>query len=316
MLILLSALANANATPPPMPERQEFYGLHIGQSGVLVVSTSNGAYRSTDGGRHWTRTFSGNSLFIVNGQAIDDSTHGVTTPVCQSRDTGLHWKCGRVDGLQAVDSTGAMYAKNEQLEISRDAGFTWRKTAPLPGMDFGAMAVHGKAIYVFWGEGILYKSTDQGAHWRIVARDLTRTLSNESIDNFRIDARGILYVLIARQMFSSRDDGRSWQRHTFGLPKKLRAISSFSVRGNTIYFQIFDENLMGYSYMFAEKGARFYRSFDGKTAEKFAIDPKYGAVDFQSAPDGSLYMVTRKAILRSSDGGKTWMALKRKEIAW
>ncbi|MEJ7642234.1 MAG: hypothetical protein WKF36_08585, partial [Candidatus Nitrosocosmicus sp.] len=121
---------------------------------------------------------------------------------------------------------GTMYSSghpqpggNLGFRVSTDYGATWQKVSDVtnPPIDFHAMTMgkNPETIYGSSGMGdIIYKTQNEGKTWTGVSppnRERTITLEANQTDS------KILYTSTASGLFSSVDQGNSWQKINTGL---------------------------------------------------------------------------------------------------
>lgn len=196
---------------------------------TLYVSTSDGTFKTTDGGASWSALPIGTSISIVGSLAIDpENTQtlyaGYGLGVYKSVDGGTSWNPvspglpgGPVVLALAVDPTDSnlVYAGTEQNGIykSSDAGAHWS----LLNSGIGNQAVLAIGIDPFdhqdiyaAGPGVL-KSTDGGAHWTSLSFDL---FTSGQYDRITFDPvhSGTVYVSSSSTpvVCTSTDGGANW----------------------------------------------------------------------------------------------------------
>jgi photosystem II stability/assembly factor-like uncharacterized protein len=131
-------------------------------------NVDRGVYRTTDGGKTWTKT-----LYLASDSGVSDMAMDSASPdviyagMWQYRRTGWSSQSG---------------GPNDGLYRSLDGGATWKKlTGTAPGLPDGitgriAVAIahsNPKRIYaiVESGKGLLWRSDDAGATWTMVSND-------------------------------------------------------------------------------------------------------------------------------------------------
>jgi hypothetical protein len=171
---------------------------------MLIVDSLAGVFRSVDGGANWTAS-------SVAGLGASPSYTSVTyDPNLSSRVM-----------LKACDST----ATSPAFFRSTDGGATFVTTTIAgvsPGCTNGGFAFSttsaGTAVTDAYGQ--LYRSTDSGANWAVVATPLPGSASfgqnAGDILQYRNGANE-LYLLAPNGLFLSSDNGTSWASFGTGL---------------------------------------------------------------------------------------------------
>jgi photosystem II stability/assembly factor-like uncharacterized protein len=135
---------------------------------VLVLGTSNGLYRSTDGGKTWQPTgpkglestslaHSGSSIFVGGVEVAAEASPVVRTASGRTAPSG-----------HAV------------LAASTDGGETWQVLHPLglPDISVQALAAdpaNGETLYALLNTGRLYRSTDGARRFQLVSPKTEKT---------------------------------------------------------------------------------------------------------------------------------------------
>lgn len=156
---------------------------------VIYAATSNGVFRSTDGGSSWTPANTGLSGINVFSLAIDPRTPATVDAgtfgnrVFKTTDAGTTWassNVGLTDDLQVValaidpTNTRVLYAGTRFNGIfkSADAGARWSSVNPAPTGTLFAIVhfslvtdpVNAGTVYAGTFDGV-FKSTDGGTNW-------------------------------------------------------------------------------------------------------------------------------------------------------
>jgi hypothetical protein len=129
--------------------------------------------------------------------------------------------------------------------VSRDFGASWAEIGKALPSDFGfpigvhrhdpdtvyAVPVEAEPRYPPKGELQVWISADAGKRWKKSARGLpTRVYFNVLREAMGLDAEepgGVYLGTTTGQLFSSRDDGHSWQKMADGLPQ-IHSVSCFA----------------------------------------------------------------------------------------
>jgi photosystem II stability/assembly factor-like uncharacterized protein len=175
---------------------------------ILVAAVGNpyrddparGVYLTTDGGRTWQRTLYLGPTSGASDLALDPENPNVVF-------AGI-WQFRRVPW--SFTSGGP----EDGLFKSTDGGKTWRRLRGrgLPGGDVGriGVAVFGRRVYALIQsrEGVLWRSDDDGSHWRLMSAD---TLVNQRpfyMSRLEIDPSNPNHVFFSSEdLIETRDGG-------------------------------------------------------------------------------------------------------------
>ncbi|MBV9333803.1 MAG: glycosyl hydrolase, partial [Candidatus Eremiobacteraeota bacterium] len=167
-------------------------------------SPSRGIYRTTDGGRSWRRTLYLGPSSGASDVAMDPHDPNVVF-------AGI-WQFRRVPW--SFSSGGPL----DGLFKSTDGGATWRRLrgGGLPGAEMGRIGVRvdGRRVYALIQSkaGILWRSDDGGAHWRLMTRD---TLVNQRpfyMSRLAIDPSDPNHVFFSSEdLIETRDGGATYR---------------------------------------------------------------------------------------------------------
>jgi photosystem II stability/assembly factor-like uncharacterized protein len=167
-------------------------------------SGARGVFRTTDGGEHWQRT-----LFL-------GPSSGASDIAVDSRDPNVLfagvWQFRRVPW--SFSSGGPL----DGVFKSTDGGVTWRRLRGngLPSGEMGriGLAVAGRRVYavIQSREGVLWRSDDAGAHWRLMTRD---TLVNQRpfyMSRLAVDPSDPDRVFFSSEdLIETQDGGRTYR---------------------------------------------------------------------------------------------------------
>jgi photosystem II stability/assembly factor-like uncharacterized protein len=163
----LSRSSSTAAPPAPLPFAPWYWTMAVSPSdpNVLVLGTSQGLYRSGDGGKTWQTTGptgvsttslvqAGSSIFMGGVPAKP-----TTVPIAQK---------GAV--RSAPNGTAV-------LAVSTDGGKSWKELHPkgLPNVTVQALAVDpadSASLYALLNDGKLYRSTDDAGSFQLVSAKL------------------------------------------------------------------------------------------------------------------------------------------------
>jgi len=193
---------------------------------------------------------------------------------------------------------------NKGLLYTFDRGKSWQVAKNLAMTTIKAIEVDPLktcTVYAAVGRKI-FKTENCSRSWKMMFTDNSSSVTVEAIKVDHFNSDRIIAALSRGDVIQSTDAGKSWQTiHRFG-----QEIQDFIMDPN-------DSRLM-YAKV---DGKRFMVSADGaNTWQKLGIDAaefKIGAVGrlqlFKGYPD-LMYMSTQKGIIKSTDKGKNWEALK------
>jgi hypothetical protein len=133
---------------------------------------------------------------------------------------------------------------------------------------------HAGQLYVL-AKGRLFISKDRGQEWREVQTNFPMPLAFEQ---FKVSDKGVLYVAVrdvnrsykassSQFILQSLDNGNSWERLTFGLPKDLE-LEIFAILDEFVYFKVVDE----YVSRKLSLSNKIFRSDSSNTATRIWMD--------------------------------------------
>jgi photosystem II stability/assembly factor-like uncharacterized protein len=242
------------------------------------------AYRSADGGAHWTSSGAGLAGLVVNTLAVDPKTPSI---------------------LYA----GAIGADDWGVFKSTDGGQTWSPShagfPPPPDEESvsGRVIVvvdpqTGSTLYAGTAVGI-FKSTNAGASWSAQ----NAGLSNPFVTALAIDPRSpsTLYAATLGGVFKSTNAAASWSGSHAGLPTQQPSVFALTVDAHdsaTVY---------------AGTTAGVFKSTNGgaswtlRPGIEIAPDGHVSAVVVDPQSGSLVYAATfGSGIYRSTDGGQSW----------
>ncbi len=237
---------------------------------TLYAVTDNGnLFVSTDGARTWSARSSpgdGTLQYAAPGSLVVDPRHADTLYAF----TGQYPFIGSL--LRSVDGGRSWTLLNLEGALS----LTFDRENPL---QIWAGTLSG-----------LCRSTDQGAHWEVVA------FQNLAVNSFVIDP------FDAQSFVLSLADGSAWRSTDGGLTWQPTSCSS-------CYTELFDVAHRGVIYAFG-KGAQpaaLTRSLDG--GRSWSLLPIGDIGDLASSTDGTLYAASKYGfgVLASHDLGSRWL---------
>ena len=175
---------------------------------VFADSEDRGVYRTTDGGRTWTKT-----LYVGPSSGASDLAWDPVHPNVVF--AGI-WQVRRVPWM--LTSGGP----NGGLYRSTDGGQTWSKLSGsgLPSGDTGRIGIavaraHPNRVYALIQskEGVLWRSDDGGDHWRLMSSD---TLLNQRpfyFSRLLVDPSNQNHLItLSEYIAESKDGGKTFKK--------------------------------------------------------------------------------------------------------
>lgn len=189
---------------------------------------------------------------------------------------------------------------NLGVQISNDAGFTWKKIADgVEGpIDFHAMAVSPINPNLMFGyyRGKLQRSDNGGTSWTVVGTP------NFVVVSLTADGKdeNILYAASPQGAFISKDKGQTWQPLSDDL-KKFVATIAINPQ-DPQYFLSYSESLgLAKSTNAGSSWERINTNFDGMVLY----------IAFNKQTQGTVYALTEKnTVYKSTDGGTAWNKIR------
>ncbi len=262
-----------------------------GNDNSLYLATHNGLFKKDSGNSSSGWVEVGNDKSDLMGFTINPSKEGVM------------YSSGH-------PQTGG----NLGFRVSTDYGMTWQKVSDVtnPPIDFHAMTMGNNLETIYGSSGmgnLIYVTHNEGKTWTGVSppnRERTIMLEANQPDS------KILYTSTTIGLFSSMDQGNSWQKINTALVGEGAVVTGLgtpSENGKIAYaFVIPSQGEDGYVIKSID-GAKTWAKTDGqicgaKYLGKFAFDKNgevYATVN-QDTPNGAA-----SSVYSSNDEGKTWL---------
>ena len=183
-------------------------------------SQARGIYRTTDGGKTWTKT-----LYVGPRSGVSDVAADPRNPSVLY--AGV-WQFRRMPWT--FESGGP----DDGLYKSADGGATWTKLAgdglPAPPMGRIGLAVapsNPKRVYALIesAAGVLWRSDDAGATWSLVSKDTLADQRPFYFTHLRVDPANAEHVYAVSEMLSqSKDGGRTFKDAADGVHVDFHAM--------------------------------------------------------------------------------------------
>ncbi|HEU5479692.1 MAG TPA: hypothetical protein VFU90_07645 [Candidatus Tumulicola sp.] len=278
---------------------------------------NGGIWKTTDAGRTWTPIFDAeptgsigaltiapgapNVIYAGSGEGLQRPDLSIGDGIYKSTDGGTSWThLGLRDGQQIA-------------AIAVDPADANRLFVAVLGHPFGPNGERGIYRSIDGGTSfarVLYKGPDAGAYDVVLDPHDSNTLYAtlwaarqapwEIGGSFEIPGSGI---------FKSTDGGSTWTQLTAGLPARIGRAEVAVAAGDprVVYAYADTEDLGGAVYRSTDGGAHFTRTnADPEIAQRgddlvsIAVDPR----------DAGVVYLTNTSFYRSSDGGRTFVAIK------
>ena len=275
---------------------------------VYVNSSTDGLFRSTDGGTSWAKRSS--TLGFVLGRSgaylfAGVISAGTSSGLLRSSDDGATWQyanSGYDGGLGGKNVFVAAFAANGNIMasatprncncttmyLSTDTGTTW---SPVDTAGFGSSTVlcmaHSGQRWIAGTSGGLFSSVDDGVHW-----GRTGPTPLDSIQTNWLFAGGdtIIASVNNATLFRSADRGATWT-----------AMGTQAIGGGNVC-------VAGGHVILNTSLTLFFSSDDGARWDSARCQPAFhGYVrQFGIVDDQHIIALTDQGLYRTSDAGRSW----------
>ena len=311
-----------SAVDTGLPGSPAWFGERVvSASGALLAPTSEGIFRSADGGSAWSPSSRNLDTAYIGNVAGGSSLYAgvVAQGVFESADGGATWRRLPLDPEASVRFLGPMVAESGRIFAvtgtgiarSEDDGASWSvsESGCLRVEKIAVDPAAPETLYILGNAPAssscsteplvcgLQKSTDSGRTWTCSSHGLpAEKLSLVAIDPHRTST---LFVRAGRDLYRSTNGGSSWSLHA--------VIRETAMAPRVLAFDPRDSNRM-YAGVFSgvtrstdggRTWTRFTQGFPGRDAVlDLEIDP--------ADPETLYAMTSASGVFKSTDGGETW----------
>jgi photosystem II stability/assembly factor-like uncharacterized protein len=273
-------------------------------SSIVYAATTNGVFRSSDGGQHWT-VGAGTLGIWFNDVAVPSGDPqkvfaASIDGLYKSSDRGATWSLLQTfSSLKvAVSTNGNVVYSGSFGEVMRssDGGLTFGDTGSgLPmGSQLIALVIDPQNVDTVYAvvpaaTGV-FKSTDSGAHWNAAKSGLAALFYSSLI----IDPSNgsVLYAASANHIFKTNDGAASWSELTNGLGNAVYRSLAIGTPPSMI-IAASDEGL----YKSTDSGASWTGPSQPLLDSVVAIDPRNAS---------NILLVSGSNVVRSTNRGSTF----------
>ncbi|MCB2204132.1 choice-of-anchor D domain-containing protein [bacterium] len=180
------------------------------QGDVYASFLGNGVYKSTDAGLSWSRILT--STYVYDLISDGARVYGVdNTRLWYTDDGGNTWTertlTGSPAGGYCIEKIGGRLLVGHiagGVTVSLDDGVTWSESSDgLRATNINAVLKSGQNLYASVQDAGLRRSTDNGATWTVLPVQRNGSVLSER--------NGTLFYGTSNGLYSSTDDGDSWQ---------------------------------------------------------------------------------------------------------
>lgn len=283
---------------------------------VYLVTSSDGAFKSTDGGGSWRALPLGGVLWSLVLDPRDENRLYVGTNgsgVYRSDDAGASFfpvgtvGDGRVTALAHDPSLpGVLYAGTAGggVGVSRDYGLRFDETASGPRLTLALAVQDTGEVFAATGHDGVFRSPGYGDVWRAVAGEALGAIGAQNVYSLAVDPRDPSRVLAATNdggLLGTGDGGATWRTMGRGFSSRSsRQITFDPATASTIYVGSFNGGGLNVS---RDGGATWTPRPVGSPDSYIwstAVDRASGAIYAGAAGDG---------LWRSTDGAGTFTRL-------
>lgn len=249
-------------------------------------SSDGGVFKSTDKGASWEQK---GFIELVKNKNVTINKHNIRQLKFDPSDPSIIYAATNANGLYRTDNAAEQWKK------------TGLSTGQITSIDVDP--VDTGIIYATSGR-YLYKSTDSGNNWEI---KYTESRASGKLYNVVVDPYDSTKIYLSNDiggLFKSYDSSSSWQQIKF-FDEPVRFIRLLPSDTRKMYAVIEDEGLF-----YSETGGKEWKHLeDGlKTFKKSGRN--IHSLDFDPTEPSTVYMATDYGLLKSTDAGNSWEAIR------
>jgi photosystem II stability/assembly factor-like uncharacterized protein len=267
----------------PNQEVRQMVDIYVSEDGNGWAVGNGIVYHTTDSGGNWEQQSSniaypnGSFIFYVEGSS-GQKAYMVSGQLKETNDGGVTW--GTVDlgenntsvrEMASLSNGNLIMLGNNKILLSTDAGDSWSLVLESVGNLNSLSFVSDLKGWAGTDDGTVYKTTDGGANWILIAdtpftQKVQISFVNENL-GFACENKNIL---------RTEDEGQTWEligeNAVSGTPNDFIAASS--------------------THLYATKGFRIYHSVDGGVNWGFGggVSYSYTSKNIHALPDGSAWV--------------------------
>lgn len=277
--------------------------LAVDSSGTIYSATAygqekGGLYRSTDSPDNWINITPPSGTRVVKSVEFDDNGRlwaGTGRGIFFSDDKGDNWV--KVNTLKSdtyntikFSKDGAIYASSfRRFFVSVDKGHSWDLIFDKTVFDVGILA--DNSLFVATFQGVFYFD-NKNESWI----DKSNGITNTFIYDMAFDSNGTLYIASSVGLYSSTDDG-----HSFNL--ELREFGGKNIYATSILITENDDIFVGTTF----NNGIYYKT-EGYDYWQYSYVPRL-IKDIVKHPSGILFAGTSSAgVFFSDDNGRSWQS--------
>ena len=260
----------------------EILSMAVRGTDLFAGTAGLGAFRSNDNGMSWTPLVAGlpgtSSLLLLASGTNLFAWAAYGASVIRSTDNGANWTsiyaCPTNTMIHAVAASGSrvFVGTDNGVFLSTDAGATWNAAqgTGLRGYIFD-VTISGPNLYVCTsGEGLFYRSADDGLHWTAGNAGLLCSTVNTCL----VGEAGI-FIGTDNGVYRSIDGGTSWTSASNGLSTLAQsAIVTLAANGTALFAGTYYDGVFSST----DNGSHWRGSNDGlqcKTVCALAVTGTY-----------------------------------------